>query len=966
MNFLHILANIDAYHASLLETENNKEKAKTASGVRFADNEHPKGQQTEGQQREGQQREGFRPTSVQSVHESVSKVTDIRPKSGKSLTFQLGTGRITPALSVSTAEFKIKKRDVRTPVSARRVTISRDGATSRATAVTSTREGARSPTPNAIGDMEAAFHYLDADKFGLYIWRIQGSTLHAVEEAEFGFFHEGNTYIVLNISRDGEKSLLCWNGGSCIEKHARLTEDKAHELDKIIGTAHVFSIEGQSHESTVFLRLFPDGIVYIEGKHKTSVSKASSYDKKMYIVSGRKYARAECVHPRKDHLTPASVVILDNFPRIYVWIGRNTGYTLRNKGIRIARKIQQSQRQCRSHLVIIDETDDNLSNAFKKKFDDPVIPNPVKGETDEHNITKDEETRIVLYRISGDRVLYDMPEASKRPLHQCYLTKRDSYLLDRGPDKTMYIWVGSQAMEDNVHNALKRAKLFSTHNNYSMGSSICRIREDHEPPDFKQCFCDWRERISKEMSLTKRYSAGNIGRALFSRTDRRTIATAKECWSEDTLGDLRKTTQVWVLNNDKLETWDHTGLFTNNKCFLLLHTTIEMSHYQYIIYFWIGNKSSIEDQKRIVELVEEKDKELDNRAVQIRVLDHREPQHLLTALQDWMIVYDGEENSNAAEGSTKMFCVRDFGERGTRIQQVVPDWENLNSAASFVILVDNGAYLWYGKASGSTEREATKELLSILCSSRMFSYEIVIEGKEPAVFTTLFGARKVYADEYKEKVLGRRPPCMLFYSAETKQADLIEDFQQEDLSEEGVYILDTYDQIFVWCGERVDAGTRTTLFDIAKEYIRNDPAGRDFTLVSVWVVSQRSEPFAFTKHFTTWNALGYAGRHAYEVLRKRVRQENAKIDINQNIIDTSFLEQPKYSYKVLLKHDLPHDVDDTSKQNHLSEKQFREHLKISRLEFYRLPLWKQKQILKSARLLYTPTLTTKPLAHSDF
>lgn len=64
---------------------------------------------------------GFRPTSVQSVHETVCQVTDLRPKSGKSLTFQLGVGRSTPAFSVSTAEFKIKKRDVKTPISARRV-----------------------------------------------------------------------------------------------------------------------------------------------------------------------------------------------------------------------------------------------------------------------------------------------------------------------------------------------------------------------------------------------------------------------------------------------------------------------------------------------------------------------------------------------------------------------------------------------------------------------------------------------------------------------------------------------------------------------------------------------------------------------------------------------------------------------------------------------------------------------------
>ena len=52
-----------------------------------------------------------------------------------------------------------------------------------------------------------------------------------------------------------------------------------------------------------------------------------------------------------------------------------------------------------------------------------------------------------------------MPEAAKRPLKHCYLVRRDSYLLDRGSDQTMYVWVGSSAMEDEVNYAIRRAKV---------------------------------------------------------------------------------------------------------------------------------------------------------------------------------------------------------------------------------------------------------------------------------------------------------------------------------------------------------------------------------------------------------------------------------------------------------------------------------------------------------------------------
>jgi len=56
---------------------------------------------------------------------------------------------------------------------------------------------------------------------------------------------------------------------------------------------------------------------------------------------------------------------------------------------------------------------------------------------------------------------------------------------------------------------------FSEHESYSSASPICRIREDHEPVEFKRCFTDWREKLVHERSITKRYSAGNVGKRLY-------------------------------------------------------------------------------------------------------------------------------------------------------------------------------------------------------------------------------------------------------------------------------------------------------------------------------------------------------------------------------------------------------------------------------------------------------------------
>ena len=116
---------------------------------------------------------------------------------------------------------------------------------------------------------------------------------------------------------------------------------------------------------------------------------------------------------------------------------------------------------------ILDENDVHLNNLFKKKFEHQSCPNTTpnnRSDTSEnvkdiHKNADDSGNHLVLHRISGDRVLYDMPEAAKRPLKHCYLVKQDSYLLDRGLAETLYIWVGSIANEEHVMHGLTRAKV---------------------------------------------------------------------------------------------------------------------------------------------------------------------------------------------------------------------------------------------------------------------------------------------------------------------------------------------------------------------------------------------------------------------------------------------------------------------------------------------------------------------------
>lgn len=55
----------------------------------------------------------------------------------------------------------------------------------------------------------------------------------------------------------------------------------------------------------------------------------------------------------------------------------------------------------------------------------------------------------------------------------------------------------------------------------------------------------------------------------------------------------------------------------------------------------------------------------------------------------------------------------------------------------------------------------------------------------------------------------------------------IVDFTQEDLIEDDVMLLDTYDQVFVWVGKGANAVEKQQSLKTAVEYVKSDPAGRD-------------------------------------------------------------------------------------------------------------------------------------------
>ncbi|GFO37838.1 villin-1 [Plakobranchus ocellatus] len=839
--------------------------------------------------------------------------------------------------------------------------------------------------------------YTDIGVFhiGLSAWLLEKGSLVPVKDADIGFFHQGDCYIVLQNDGSNTTYLHLWQGSLSSQHEKEKARVHLQNIDKAIEGASFLSVEQENHETSTFLSHFESGIVVIEGKHRQPINRTSKYVKRLYTVEGLKYPKTICIDCVTSAVRDDRVLLLDGYPRMYLWMGRRTDCVLRVKAIHLAKKMRTWQRNGKGHIVVIDATDEHLTEAFLRKLhDDKAV---LRGEEENENTNITVQGRH-LYRLSGDRVLYDMPLVAKQPLQQKYLTSSDCYLLDSGPSLPVQAWVGNDSDSDALFNALYRAETFAQHKNYPNTAGVCRLLEGEEPNEFKTAFSGWRDRAVKERQLARSYSVANVGRALYSGTDRRTVAKLTEVWSDDLFLSGQGTNQLWRVDSETLIPLapEDLGVFFNRSCYIILHrteTTPDGKGGSRILYYWVGGKCSEEEELQAhksacsidatlgytcsvggkcseeEELQAHKsacsiDATLGHTCSVLRVLDSKEPRHFFVVLQGSMIVYDSDQHCPQEDATptkpllrstcVNMFCVREMGQECMRVEQVPPLTSYLNSSAAY-LLVSETLMVWYGKNARGNDREYAKNMLTYFCPEKPREYSIINEGKENNAFWLSVEDNGDYPREFCKQKLHRRVPaltkCKVSFGKWSFQD--IPNFSQEDLSETSLYVLDSHDQIQIWCGSCVFDKEFMVLSKLLKAYLDQDPCERCREDVSIWTINQNHEPSIFTRHFRTWDPDGYGGQLAYDAARKRLRQENALIDIDCQMIDTSYVEAVKVPYRNLVKEeDLPADIDLHHKENHLSDADFTRVMRQSRAQLYRLPLWKQTQILSSAKLIY--------------
>ena len=150
------------------------------------------------------------------------------------------------------------------------------------------------------------------------------------------------------------------------------------------------------------------------------------------------------------------------------------------------------------------------------------------------------------------------------------------------------------------------------------------------------------------------------------------------------------------------------------------------------------------------------------------------------------------------------------------------------------------------------------------------------------------------------------------------------------LTESSIAILDTFDQLYLWCGSECTEGSKKLAQMFAEEYLQKIKDGRTNKTVSH--LEDSKEPYDFTKHFHSWN---------YPIEEKPLT-EMEKVVAQYK---TSFTFEELQN-----KSDLPPHVDLQKLEDYLQEDDFPNAFGLTKEQFFKLPGWKRTALKKKIDL----------------
>lgn len=721
-------------------------------------------------------------------------------------------------------------------------------------------------------------------KIGIEIWRIEKlKPIQITDKTKFGSFHSGDSYIVLHTKQGKtggsyEWDIYFWLGKDSSQDEMGVAAYKTVELDDSLGGAPVQHREVQHHESNEFRSLFPS-LKYLDGGVDTGFKHVDreAFTKRLLHLKGTRNIRVSQVPVNAASLNKGDVFVLDIGRTLYQWNGSESSKHERQKGLEITQKIRADERGGKAQIIVIEDGQDDDSEFFNELGGKPAKLKSAAEGGDDAGFERSKLENTKLYRVSDASGKLQVQEVGAVPLKREMLDSDDCFIVDQS-GAALFAWIGKKATKQEKDSAMKYAQDFITQKKYAQWTPITRVVEGGETPLFKANFAEWKEANAPKPGSFLNKPGGNVAKVEQKKVDVAALHAKKKREEESLPDDGSGKLDIFRVENFKLAPWpkEQYGQFYSGDSYVMLYAYKDKRGKDaWIIYFWQGLKSSQDEKGASALLAMKMDDELGGSPVQVRVVQNKEPEHFLRIFKGKMIVHEGGaasgfKNINAKDSydtdGTSLFQVRGTNNFNTRAIQVPERAASLNSNDSFVLVTPKVTYIWYGKGTTGDEKEIAKNVARLVAPGK--EVENVLEGQEPSAFWAAIGGKGEYANAVTLSEADEREP-RLFVCSNNKGFFYVEEvfnYDQEDLIEDDVMILDAYREVFVWIGQGANETERKMALETVQNYINSDPSGRDPD-TPIFQIQQGFEPPNFTGHFHAWDAEKWSHGKTYEQLK---------------------------------------------------------------------------------------------------
>uniref|UniRef100_A0A8C2F2V0 Villin-like n=1 Tax=Cyprinus carpio TaxID=7962 RepID=A0A8C2F2V0_CYPCA len=770
-------------------------------------------------------------------------------------------------------------------------------------------------------------------KPGLQIWTISKMKMVPVPEQAHGNFFEGDCYIILNVSNSTSQStdIHYWIGNTSSQDEQGAAAIYVTQLDKYLGGSPVQYREVQGCESAKFKSYFKNGLIYKKGgagSGFTHVETNTFNIQRLLHVKGTKHVTAREVEVSWSSFNLGDIFLLDLGKAIIQWNGPQSNRQEKLKAVLLAQDIRDRERGGRAQIGVIEGGQEEASPELMKLMISVLGQRTghLKESIPDDKPDQNQTSIIKLYQYEHCNLgQLLVQEVATSPLTQDLLSSSDCYILDQGGSSVM-VWKGKAASDEERSSALSRAVGFIKAKNYPSNTKVEVMSEGGESAMFKHLFKSWKEKRQTQ-GLGRTNSVGKIAKVDQVKFDVMELhAQPKLAAQERMVDDASGHIQVWRIENLELKEVNPStfGQFYGGDCYLVLYTYNRANKQQYILYMWQGRHATQDEVTACAYQAVNLDNKYNGAPTQVRVVMGKEPRHFLAIFKGRLIIFEGGTGRPGVvnpDPGARLFQVRGTHEMNTKATEVPGRASSLNTNDVFLLKTHQNVFLWYGKGCSGDEREMGKAVADLLSEQ---DKQIVMEGQEPAAFWVALGGKAPYAtDKRLEKEVPPHEPRLFECSNQTGRFLMTEvaDFTQDDLDEDDVMLLDTWEEIFLWIGNSANQYETQESYNSAVEYLKTHPAGRD-PGTPITTVKQGHEPPTFTGWFNAWDAHKWSGGLSYEEMKSKLG------------CYLVFIFFPTLSLF----------------QEYLTDAEFENLFGCTRNNFQRLPKWRQNDLKKKAGL----------------